>query len=407
MAQLIIVIVVMLIQQALSYMSCVVLPNMAPLVAQAIHTDPNLIGYHTGIFYLASSIWQLSSGGFIIRFGPIRMSQFSLMIIGIGLIMGIAGKLWVFAAAAALMGTGASFSTPSSSHLLARYSPPRYAPLIFSIKQTGVPVGGLMAGTMVPLLLVIVGWQGAFMVTGALCIVFALILQPMRDRFDIDRDPDHPLKPVEIWNNLNHVLHHSELRDLALAMFCFVGLQGLFGSYFVTVVTRQLETPLSVANHIFSLAMSAAIFARILWGWVGSRFIPARVLLGILALVMVVASVGTGLYNRSWSIPMVAVVAVLYCISAIGWHGLLLSEIARLAPKGNIGGITGAVLAFGGSGMMSFPVIYAQIVNATGNYSIGFYFAAIPALLIGFRLFKRIAPETAPLAELEVDRKTG
>ena len=55
--------------------------------------------------------------------------------------------------------------------------------------------------------------------------------------------------------------------------------------------------------------------------------------------------------------------------------------------------------------MMSFPVIYAQIVNATGNYSIGFYFAAIPALLIGFRLFKRIDPVTAPPSELEADRE--
>jgi MFS family permease len=398
MTQLVIVIFVMLIQQALSYMASVVLPNMAPLVAKATNVDPNLIGYHTGIFYFASSIWQLSSGGFIIRYGPIRMSQFSLVIIGIGLIMGVAGNLWVFAAAAALMGSGASFSTPSSSHILARYIPPRYAPLIFSIKQTGVPVGGLLAGTMVPILLVTVGWQGAFMVTGAFCIVFAGMLQPVRNRFDADRKPDHHLKSVEIWNNLHQVLRRPELRDLAFAMFCFVGLQGLFGSYFVTIVSQQLGKPLPIANHIFSLAMSAAIFARILWGWVGSTLIPARILLGILALVMVIASAGTGFYDRSWSVSMIAVVAILYCISAIGWHGLLLSEIARLSPQDNIGGTTGAVLAFGGSGMMSYPVIYALIVNATDNYNVGFYFAAIPALLIAFRLFHRLTPETVPTA---------
>jgi fucose permease len=308
--------------------------------------------------------------------------------------IGAAGSIWVLAAAAVLMGTGASFSTPASSHLLARYSPPRHAPLIFSIKQTGVPVGGLLAGTIVPILLVMVGWRGAFLATGGFCIVFACMLQPVRDQFDADRKPGHRLKTVEIWNNLQLVWRRSELRDMALAMFCFVGLQGLFGSYFVTIVTQQLGKPLSTANYVFSLSMSAAIFARILWGWVGSRLIPARTLLGILALVMVIASAGTGFYDRTWSISMIAVVAVLYCISAIGWHGLLLSEVARLAPPGNIGGITGAVLSFGGSGMMSYPVIYALIVNATGNYSIGFYFAAIPALIIAFRLFRRIIPES-------------
>ena len=394
MNQLLIVIVVMLIQQALAYMSSVVLPNMAPLVAKATNADPNLIGYHTGIFYFAASIWQLCCGGFIIRYGSIRMSQFSLLIIGIGLMIGAAGSIWVFAAAAVLMGTGASFSTPASSHLLARYSPPRHAPLIFSIKQTGVPIGGLLAGTIVPILLGMVGWRGAFMVTGGLCIVFACMLQAVRDRFDVDRKPDHRLKPVEIWNNLQLVWRRSDLRDMALAMFCFVGLQGLFGSYFVTIVTQQLGKPLSTANHVFSLSMSAAIIARILWGWVGSRLMPARTLLGILALVMVIASVGTGFYDRNWSILMIAVVAVLYCISAIGWHGLLLSEVARLAPPGNIGGITGAVLSFGGSGMMSYPVINALIANFTDNYSIGFYFAAIPALIIAFRLFHRLIPES-------------
>ena len=54
MTQLIIVIVVMLIQQALAYMSSVVLPNMAPLVASAINADPNLVGFHTGIFSFAA-----------------------------------------------------------------------------------------------------------------------------------------------------------------------------------------------------------------------------------------------------------------------------------------------------------------------------------------------------------------
>ena len=89
MNQLLIVIVVMLIQQALAYMSSVVLPNMAPLVAKATNADPNLIGYHTGIFYFAAAIWQLCCGGFIIRYGSIRMSQFSLLIIGIGLMIGV------------------------------------------------------------------------------------------------------------------------------------------------------------------------------------------------------------------------------------------------------------------------------------------------------------------------------
>ncbi len=393
--QLTLVIAVMLVQQAFAYMAAIVLPNMAPPVARALNVDPNMIGYYTGLLYFVSSLGLLCSGGFIVRYGPIRMSQVSLAVIGTGLMVGGAGKLWVLAASATLMGIGTSFSTPASSHLLARFSPPRYAPLTFSIKQAGVPLGGLLAGTLVPFLLSIVGWRGTFWVTGAVCIVIAGLLQLVRRHLDSDRVPGYGLKTVEIVDNLKQMLKRTELRDLALSMFCFVGLQSLFCSYFVTIVSEKLGKPLVTANHIFSLAMTTAIFARILWGWVGSALIPARQLLGLLALLMVVASIGTGCYAPDWSIEMITAVAILYCISAIGWHGLLLSEVARLAPTGKVSGTTGAVLAFAGSGMMSYPVFYAIIVKAAGNYRLGFYLAAIPALFMALRLFRRISAKAA------------
>lgn len=396
MPQLTFVIFVMLIQQTFAYMGTLVLPNMGPVVAAAMGVDPYLVGYYTGILFLFSSMGQLACGGFIIRYGAIRMSQLALLGIGVGLMLGAAGELWVIAAAAALTGMGFSVSTPSSSHLLARYSPPRYAPLIFSIKQAGVPAGGLLAGVLVPLLLVLVGWKGAFVATGLGCIVIAVALQPARRRFDTDRRPHHLLKATEVWHNFRRMLRMPELRDLALCMFCFVGLQSLFCSYFVTIVTQELGKSLATANHIFSLAMSAAIFARIFWGWIGSAILAARTLLSLLALGMGMAAVLTGLYDPSWSVPLIAIVAVCYCITAIGWHGLLLSEVARLAPAGNIGGTTGAVVAFGGSGMMSYPMLFALIVDATGNFGIGFFLGAIPAFIMSARLLRR--PAEGPAA---------
>lgn len=72
--------------------------------------------------------------------------------------------------------------------------------------------------------------------------------------------------------------------------------------------------------------------------------------------------------------------------------------MARLAPAGNIGGITGAVVAFGGSGMMSYPVLFALIVDATGNFGMGFFLGAIPAFVMSVRLLGRPAEGAAPSA---------
>jgi hypothetical protein len=49
------------------------------------------------------------------------------------------GSLPRFGASAIVGGGGAAVSTPTSSQLLGQVSPPRLAPLVFSIKQTAVP----------------------------------------------------------------------------------------------------------------------------------------------------------------------------------------------------------------------------------------------------------------------------
>lgn len=59
-------------------------------------------------------------------------------------------SLPLLAVGAFVGGLGQAISTPSSSHLLGRLAPPRLAPLVFSIKQTGVPVGLMLGGVVAP-----------------------------------------------------------------------------------------------------------------------------------------------------------------------------------------------------------------------------------------------------------------
>ena len=71
----------------------------------------------------------------------------------------------------------------------------------------------------------------------------------------------------------------------------------------------------------------------------------------------------------------------------MSWHGLLLSEIAALAPAGRVGGVTGTVLSFTSVAMMTYPAIYGGILAATDSYSLGFLFAAMPSALAAVIFF--------------------
>jgi hypothetical protein len=110
-------------------------------------------------------------------------------------------------------------------------------------------------------------------------------------------------------------------------------------------------------------------------------------LIAYLSAVMAVAAVGMGSLRPEWSDMAIISVAILYCISAISWHGLMMAELARLAPKGQVGPVTGAALACAGAGMMSYPMLYAVLVETTGDNGLGFYIAALPAVVMAVKLY--------------------
>ena len=73
----------------------------------------------------------------------------------------------------------------------------------------------------------------------------------------------------------------------------------------------------------------------------------------------------------------------------MSWHGILLSEAARLAPDGKAGSVTGGVLSFGQMGALLAPVVYSGLLSVTGNYGIGFIVCGVPALLVGIDLMRQ------------------
>src|SRR5256885_2961100 len=137
---------------------------VAPLVIAELHADPAWVGVYYGLSAAASLFAQMGCGSFIIRYGALRMSQVALLLLGGGMAAAAEGGLLGFGASAVIGGGGAAVSTPTSSQLLGRVSPPRLAPLVFSIKQTAVPAGLLISGFLAPTIagpLDVAGWRSS------------------------------------------------------------------------------------------------------------------------------------------------------------------------------------------------------------------------------------------------------
>jgi hypothetical protein len=179
----------MFLQETFASVGKVLPAVVAPLVIAEFDADPAWVGVYYGVAAAASLVAQMGCGSFIVRYGALRMSQGALVLLGGGIAVAVEGSLPGFGASAIIGGGGAAVSTPTSSELLSRVSPPRVAPLVFSIKQTAVPAGLLISGFLAPAMASALGWRGAALISAAACVAFAAMLQPLRARFDTDRVP--------------------------------------------------------------------------------------------------------------------------------------------------------------------------------------------------------------------------
>ena len=354
---------------------------LAPAIFDDLLINPSWLGVYVGIIAFVALTVQVGCGSFIIRYGSLRISQISLLSTGIGLALATPGFISLMILSAVAIGASAS-STPASSHLLGRYSPAQYAPLVFSIKQTAVPLGLLSAGLLGPFLTEAYDWRVALLAVAGACLVFTLALESFRAKFDKDRDESKKIHLSDFRGTVTLVLSKKPLRSLAFGCFAFVGLQATFVAFFVIYLT-DIGYSLIEAGAVFSIATAVAIPGRIFWGWMSSWLVQPRAMLGILALLMFVAAGLTSCFDASWSTWQVLLVAVLVSASVFSWHGVTLAEAARLAPSSMRGTVTGGVLSFGQFGGLVLPLFYSLILSLTASYQLGFLACSLPALLVG------------------------
>ncbi|MCC7485060.1 MAG: MFS transporter [Burkholderiales bacterium] len=373
--------------------TCVALGRALPaVIAPAIITDLAIdavwVGVYFGLAAAAALVAQLGCGSFIVRYGAMRVNQISLVMVAAGTALATLGTPAMLVLSALVCGSGGAVSTPASSHLLGRVAAPGYLPLVFSIKQTAVPAGLLLAGVFGPLMTQWRDWRFTMLACAALCVAFAAILHPLCRTFDTDRVPTQGFRVSDFRTTLAAVLATPELRALSFACLAFNGLQSVMTAYFVVYLTTIGYTPVA-AGFVFSVAMAVAVPGRIVWGWLGSTRVGPRTMMAGLALGMAASGVGLALSGPDWPTLAVGLTACAMSATALSWHGILLAETARAAPEGMRGAVTGGVLSFGQVGALSLPIVYSGLLDATGRYGIGFFVCGLPAALIGAHLLRR------------------
>src|SRR2546423_15161757 len=72
------------------------------------------------------------------------------------------------------------------------------------------------------------------------------------------------------------------------------------------------------------------------------------------------------LADASWSWPGLLTLAFFFGVTASGWNGVFLAEVARLAPDGRVAEATGAALVPGFFGLVVGPLLVAATAGIIG-----------------------------------------
>ena len=348
-------------------------------------------GVFVGLMYAGGMSASLACGGFIERYGAIRVSQVSVLLCAGGLLMvamgpALAGILALMLVVAPIViGLGYGPITPASSQILARTTPPARMALTFSIKQTGVPVGAALAGALLPILALRMGWPTAFGLIAAFGILIAMAAQSARASLDNERLPRRTLSVAGIFTPLRYVLRTPALCELAVMGSIYAALQMCLISFLVVYLTETLRFSLVAAGFALTAANLGGIIGRILWGALADIHVAPRILLGLIGLGAGACACLAATFAVDWPTGAIVGASALFGATAIGWNGVQLAEVARNAPAGQVGAITGAAgfVTFGG--VVVGPPAFALISALTGGYRVGF--ATFGSLSIGCGLW--------------------
>ena len=363
--------------QVMISLSVLSLSVMMPAVAKDLAIDPKLIGVFTAIIYAVAATMALVAAGPIVRLGSVRVCQLALLMAAIGLACNSLAFVATTVVAVAFIGAAQGPINPASAHVLAQRVPREWFGMVFSLKQTGVPIGFALAGVIFPQLLSLIGWRGASLVAAGAMVATAIAVEPLRSRLDVAAVAGAP--SVGIWRSVRFVLSHAQLRVLGWSAFVYVIAQHTFTFYLVTYLYEHCDLSIARAGFLLFLSQSVGTGVRLLSGGVGDR-IPRMQLLGWTGIGMTLGCIAIGLLQPDTPFWLITLVVVGYGSVVISWNGTSQAEFAHLAPPGETAAVAAVQTALAFSGAVVGPPLFA-LIAATLSYRMAFFAVAACVLV--------------------------
>lgn len=377
--------VIVILQTTSAYLGRLI-PIAAPAFTKEFGWDESWVGFLSAANVIGALFILTAGIGVIKRMGGVLALQVGLVIGAVSLSLFFVPLLAVALLASIIIGLNNGAANPAGSEVLQRFTPVAHRNFVFSIKQAGVPLGGVIAGLTIPPLVGALGWRMALVVAAAGSITAIALTIPFRSR--IDPPPDQRMVARLVSFRLSDIV--LPLRSLSRAptlwriswVGCLLAIaQACWVTFAVTYLVVAQGLSLGVAGLVFAVMQATSVIGRMVLGWIADRAASSTTTLAIAAMGSALTTMLFAFVNPGWPVWALVLLAAAAGLSVSGWNGVQIAEVARRSPPELIAETAaGSVILVFLSNMLG-PVGFATFVALTGRFDLAFLLAGACSLI--------------------------
>lgn len=280
------------------------------------------------------------------------------------IVSGFKGLLFVLL----LVGMFYSVSQPGGSKVILKWFSKENRGLAMGIRQAGIPIGGVLAGVLIPLLVMKYNLSYAIHIIGIICIIGGLLFFIFYRDSCVRKEGKQERIKTSFWVQLKAVMHKKALYPIYITGICMISLQMVLVGHLINfLVMEQSITPI-LAGKVFSVMFFSRMIGRITLAagsdlcYKGNRRIPLfiSVCTSIGFILMLVMGIHT------ITSEFLYVVSALLGFFSIGWFSLFIIEVAETASEESVGMIVSFALTLNQIAIIVAPVLFGYIVDQKG-----------------------------------------
>lgn len=342
----------------------VALALFAPgVVAPRAHIEVWQLSMFSSAVFAVGILASFWGGSIITRLGSFRVASLCAAAIVVSMALASLGSSAALLAAGLCLGLAFGPETPASTALLAKLVTNEQRAFVFSARQTGNQIGAVLGSIALPAIAISLGPHWCYAAVGASALGGILLFERLRPAYT-----GLTTAPAQLGMRARIALVGTDRRigALALASMPFSAMQVTLNTCFVIFGTRELELSHIEAGMALACAQAGGLAGRLGWGYAAMRLNASRMILIVIGFGMALCAGLLGGYGASLGRVGQFVAAALFGLTASGWNGVFLAEIARLAPQDRIGETTGAVLTASYAGLLIAPALVSAIDAVAG-----------------------------------------